>query len=316
MTLHRHRAGLSGKSMIRFRLQALFAALSLLLFPSPAAAWWEYGHETTAEVAMKLVKPRTRQSILWLLKQQKVLETPTCPARTIEEASVWPDCIKTLGDRFSYAYSWHFQDVDICKPFDLKEPCAGGNCLSSQIARSQRMVADRELPPRDRLMALAFLVHFVGDLHQPLHGSEHDGDQGGNKVKASYGFIPGTNLHSIWDGLLADRAISTPPAGAEGILSQTPPERRVEMAQGTLKDWSLESWELARTKVYGSLIPDPCTKPAPEKVVMNQANIEELIPLLREQVAKGGVRLARLLDEALDGNHPEVAHPPRPAKKS
>jgi len=316
MTLHRHRAGLSGKSMIRFRLQALFAALSLLLFPSPAAAWWEYGHETTAEVAMKLVKPRTRQSILWLLKQQKVLETPTCPARTIEEASVWPDCIKTLGDRFSYAYSWHFQDVDICKPFDLKEPCAGGNCLSSQIARSQRMVADRELPPRDRLMALAFLVHFVGDLHQPLHGSEHDGDQGGNKVKASYGFIPGTNLHSIWDGLLADRAISTPPAGAEGILSQTPPERRVEMAQGTLKDWSLESWELARTKVYGSLIPDPCTKPAPEKVVMNQAKIEELIPLLREQVAKGGVRLARLLDEALDGNHPEVAHPPRPAKKS
>ena len=89
--------------MLRLRLQALLAALALLLFPSPAAAWWEYGHQTTAEVAMKLVKPRTRQSILWLLRQQKVLETPTCPARTLEEASVWPDCIKTLGDRFSYA---------------------------------------------------------------------------------------------------------------------------------------------------------------------------------------------------------------------
>src|ERR1700742_4511288 len=92
--------------MIRFRLQALLAALALLLLPSPAAAWWEYGHETIAEVAMKLLKPRTRQSILALLKQQKVLETPTCPARTIEEASVWPDCIKTLGDRFSYQYAW------------------------------------------------------------------------------------------------------------------------------------------------------------------------------------------------------------------
>jgi len=302
--------------MLRLRLQALLAALALLVFPSPAAAWWEYGHQTTAEVALKLVKPRTRQSILWLLRQQKVLETPTCPARTIEEASIWPDCIKTLGDRFSYAYMWHFQDVDICKPFDLKEPCAGGNCVSAQIARAQRMIADRELPTRDRLMALAFLVHFVGDLHQPLHGSEHDGDQGGNKVKASYGFIPRTNLHSIWDGLLADRAISTPPGGADGILSQVSPEQRAEIAQGTLQDWSRESWETAGTKVYGSLIPDPCGTPVPDRVVMDQAKIQELIPVLRLQVAKGGIRLARLLDEALDGNHPEVAHPPKPAKKS
>jgi hypothetical protein len=301
--------------MIRLRLSALLAALAMLLAASPAAAWWEYGHETTAEVAMKLVKPRTRQSILDLLKQQKVLETPTCPARTIEEASVWPDCIKTLGDRFSYAYNWHFQDVEICKPFDLKEPCAGGNCASSQIARAQRMVADRALPARDRLMALAFLVHFVGDLHQPLHGSEHDGDQGGNKVKASYGYMPRTNLHSIWDGLLADRAISTPPAGADGILSEIPPAQRAELAQGTLQDWSRESWEIARTKVYGSVIADPCATPAPAKVEFDQAKIVELIPVLRLQVAKGGIRLARLLDEALDGNHPEVAHPPKPSKK-
>jgi hypothetical protein len=302
--------------MVRLRLQALLAALALLLLPSPAAAWWEYGHETTAEMAMKLVKPRTRQSVLWLLRQEKVLETPTCPARTIEEASIWPDCIKTLGDRFSYAYMWHFQDVDICKPFDLQEPCAGGNCVSAQIARAQRMIADRQLPARDRLMALAFLVHFVGDLHQPLHGSEHDGDQGGNKVKASYGFIPRTNLHSIWDGLLADRAISTPPGGANGILSQVSPEQRAEIAQGTLQDWSRESWEMARTKVYGSLIPDPCTTPVPDRVVMDQAKIQELIPVLRLQLARGGIRLARLLDEALDGNHPEVAHPPKPAKKN
>lgn len=302
--------------MLRLRLQALFAALALLLFPSPAAAWWEYGHQTTAEVAMKLVKPRTRQSILWLVRRQKVLETPTCPARTIEEASVWPDCIKTLGDRFSYAYMWHFQDVDICKPFDLKEPCAGGNCISTQIARAQRMIADRELPVRDRLMALAFLVHFVGDLHQPLHGSEHDGDQGGNKIKASYGFIPRTNLHSIWDGLLADRAISTPPGGAGGIISQVSPEQRAEIAQGTLQDWSRESWEMAKTKVYGSVIPNPCGTPVPDRVMVDQAKIQELIPVLRLQIAKGGIRLARLLDEALDGNHPEVAHPPKPAKKS
>jgi hypothetical protein len=301
--------------MMRIRVSAMLAAFAMLL-PSPAAAWWEYGHETTAEIAMKLVQPRTRQSIQALLRQQKVLETPTCPARTIEEASVWPDCIKTLGDRFNYAFNWHFQDADICKPFDLKEWCADGNCVSKQIARAQRMVADRELPSRDRLMALAFLVHFVGDLHQPLHGSEHDGDQGGNKVKASFGFIPRTNLHSIWDGLLADPAISSSPGGPDGILGQISPADRVTLARGTIEDWSLESWELAKSTVYGSVIQDPCAAPTPAKVTMDQAKIEQLIPALRLQVAKGGIRLARLLDEALDGNHPEVAHPPKPPKKA
>ncbi|WP_420136951.1 S1/P1 nuclease [Sphingomonas sp.] len=299
--------------MNRLRLSVFLAAL-LLVIPSPASAWWEYGHETTAEVAMKLVQPRTRQSIQALLRQQKVLETPTCPVRTIEEASVWPDCIKTLGDRFSYAYTWHFQDADICKPFDLKEWCADGNCVSKQIARTQRMVADRQLPVRDRLMALAFLIHFVGDLHQPLHSAEHDHDQGGNKLKLRYGFIPRTNLHAVWDGLLADRAISSPPPGPDGILSQIAPAERATLAQGSIEDWSRDSWQVAKTSVYGTVLPDPCNAPVPQDAQLDQTKIDELIPVLRLQIAKGGIRLARLLDEALDGNHPEVAHPPKPAK--
>ena len=57
---------------------------------------------------------------------------------------------------------------------------------------------------------------------------------------------------------------------------------------------------------------DPCNTPTSTKVTMDQAKIQQLIPVLRMQVAKGGIRLARLLDEALDGNHPEVAHPPKP----
>ncbi len=295
---------------------SLIAALvALCSLATPASAWWEYGHETTAEIAMKLVQPETRRTIATLMKQQAVLETPTCKAGTIEELSVWPDCIKALGDRFSYAFNWHFADIETCKPFDLKGPCAGGNCVTTQIARAQRMIADRKLPPRDRLMALAFLVHFVGDLHQPLHAVEHDGDQGGNKVKVLYGAagMP-TNLHSIWDGLLADRAISTAPPGADGILGEVPPDQRSDIAKGKIDDWARESWELAKTAVYGSVEKDICLPTPKAPVVMDQATAERLIPVLRLQVARGGIRLARLLDEALDGDHPEVAHPPKPAK--
>lgn len=299
---------------LRRWIASLLALLALFTIASPAAAWWEYGHETVAKIAMSQVQPRSRAEILALLKKQAVLETPTCPARTIEQASIWPDCIKTLGDRFSYVFSWHFQDVEPCKPFDVKSVCANGNCVSVQIARAQRMLADRKLPPRDRLMALAFLVHFVGDIHQPLHAVEHDGDQGGNKVKAIYGAGVKTNLHSIWDGYLAERGITSPPPDAAGILSEISPDQRKALAAGTIDDWGRESWEIAKESVYGSVEKDICAPTPKEPVTMDEATIEKLIPVVRLQVAKGGLRLARLLDEALDGDHPEVAHPPKPPK--
>ena len=70
-----------------------------------------------------------------LLARQALLETPTCPERTIEQASVWADCVKPLGQRFSYAYNWRYQNVNICKPFTLKGNCPDGNCVSAQIER-------------------------------------------------------------------------------------------------------------------------------------------------------------------------------------
>ncbi|PTQ13489.1 hypothetical protein CLG96_05225 [Sphingomonas oleivorans] len=296
------------------RIPSLLAALcALILAASPAAAWWEYGHETVATIAKLQVQPRTRAEIERLLSHQKLLETPTCPARTIEQASVWPDCIKPLGDRFSYAFNWHYQNVNICKPFDVKAACPDGNCVSAQIARAQRMLADRKLPMRDRVQALAFLVHFVGDLHMPLHAGDH-ADLGGNRVKAAYGVIAGrTNLHSVWDGLLADRAISTPPGGATALLAAVPPADRAKLAAGTIEDWSRESWGLARDHAYATLIADPCGPAPAERVTMDEATTQKLIPIVREVVVKGGLRLARLLDEALDGDHPEVTHPPRTA---
>jgi hypothetical protein len=303
--------------MIR-RLLLLLAGL-FVLGASPAAAFWEYGHQTVGAIALSQVKPRTRTSILWLLRRQAVLETPTCPARTIEEAAVWPDCIKTLGDRFAYTSSWHYQDFDVCKPFDIKANCKDGNCASVQLARAQRMLADRKLPVRDRLMALAFVVHVAGDIHQPLHAAEAADDAGGNGTRTSYGVIGGrTNLHAIWDGLLADRAISTPPAGANGLLAGTTAAERKTLAQGSIEDWMRESWGVAKDVVYPSAAGDVCMLPPGTKATgkLDEAKIQTLIPVMRAQVLKGGLRLARLLDDALDGDHPEVAHPPHPPRNA
>ncbi len=274
----------------------ILALLGLLLLPTPALAWWDYGHETVARIAMAEASPATRAQIRRLLRQGALLETPACPVATIAQASVWADCIRR-GDRFSYTAPWHYQNVNVCRPFDQDSACADGNCVSAQVERNLRLLKDHSLPRRERLQALLFLVHFIGDLHQPLHAGDR-GDLGGNRFRAYYSRIQ-SNLHAIWDGYLAERSISTPPAEARGLLSTVAAADRSAMAQGSVEDWARESWEVSRRFAYGGVLGDPCAEVPAEPPVISQAQIRELIPVVRTQVARGGIRLARLLDEAL-----------------
>jgi len=284
---------------MRFLTQVA-ALVAAALIAQPAAAYWEYGHETVAAIAWANVRPATRAAIARVLKAQAQLDTPECPARTIEEASVWPDCVKPLKDaagqsRFGYAYSWHYQNVNICAAFDLVPACKDGNCVSAQIDRQKAMLANRRASAKDRAMALAFLVHFVGDLHQPLHAGDK-ADKGGNDAKADYGIYgpPRLNLHSIWDGLLAERAISTPPP----LVRRYPAAERRRLAAGTVTDWSRESWRDAHAAYEAAMGGDPCA-PTPPRVRYDEATIARLVPMARQEVKEGGLRLARLLDEAL-----------------
>lgn len=282
---------------------AALAALIALALPRPAAAYWEYGHETVAGVAWAEMSPASRRQVAALLAQGRLLETPECPVRTLEQASVWADCIKPLGDRFAYAYSWHYQNVNVCEPFDLKGPCRDGNCVSAQIERNARLLADPKVPARERLMALAFLTHFVGDLHQPMHAGDH-ADLGGNKVAGNYGYVAGrTNLHSIWDGYLAERAISTPPGGTAGLTAGLTPDEKARLASGTVEEWSREMWAQARDLAYKTLVGDPCGTAPVGRPTLTEAQVQALIPEVRRDVLAGGIRLARLIDDALGPEH-------------
>ncbi|MBU3076860.1 S1/P1 nuclease [Sphingomonas quercus] len=298
------------------RLAAALVAALVAVMPAPALAWWEYGHEMVAAVAMRSVTPRTRAAIRDLLRHQGLMRTPTCPARTLEEASVWADCIKPLGDRFSYIYSWHYENVDVCKPFDLTTPCADGNCVSSQIERAARMLHDPRLPLRDRVEALLLLTHFMGDISQPMHAGDR-GDRGGNDLAADYGLIGGrTNLHSIWDGLLPERALSTPPAAPDGLLAGLGAEERARLQAGSVEDWARDGWQVAHDLAYAPLLSgDACALvPQGMRPRLSQEQIAALVPAVRRQVEKGGLRLARLLDEALGGTAPAPGSPllPKP----
>ncbi|QAY77134.1 S1/P1 nuclease [Sphingosinicella sp. BN140058] len=282
-------------------LKRILPFFALLIMGTPASAWWDYGHHTVGRIGYMLARPETRAKIDRLIAKSQTLETPTCPIRDIEDAAYWPDCIKGLKERFSYSASWHYQNVDICKPFDLEGPCRDGNCVSAQITRNAKLLADETLPTRERLMALAFLAHFVGDLHMPLHAGDK-ADLGGNRFGANYGVIAGrTNLHTIWDGYLADRGISTPPGGAAALVAEIPSAERPAIAAGSVEDWSRENWQVARDLAYGSVMADPCGPASAERPTIDEATTQRLIPVIRQRIARGGIRLARLLDEALSG---------------
>lgn len=217
-------------TLVRFAL----AALPALVLAAPAQAYWEFGHETVAKIAYANVTPQTRRAIDRLLAETPKLDTPECPATTIEGASTWADCVKPLKgpdgkSRFGYAYTWHFQDVNICQPFTLEEACKDGNCVSAQITRDVAILKNKRLPVKERAQALVFLIHFVGDLHQPLHAGEKN-DKGGNDVAAAYGsYSPKRfNLHSIWDGTLAERAITTGPS----LVRRYPRRRKAPHRRG------------------------------------------------------------------------------------
>ena len=137
---------------------------ALLLAPAPAAAWWEYGHYTVGRIAQMSAKPSTVRAVRQLIARSAELETPKCPIRTIEDAAYWPDCVRQMGERFNYSFPWHYQNVDICQPFDPAGACRDGNCVSAQIERNTKMLGDKTLQVSERVFVLAFLDKFVCDL--------------------------------------------------------------------------------------------------------------------------------------------------------
>ncbi len=283
----------------------LIAGMSLL--PAPAMAWGDYGHRLTARIALAGLSPAARAEVRRILAQGASVDTPDCPLATLEQASTWPDCVRSMPDRFKPSFAWHYQDIEICNQFDISEGCPGGNCVTAQIPRQLAIVADRRASPAARAQALAFFVHFTGDLHQPLHiGENHD--RGGNQVPVSYGAKSGPwmNLHRAWDAELAERALTEPPA--VNAMSPTRAQRR-EWSQGTVTDWARESWALSKTSVYGNLHGSsgdvarscPALPNGAQRTPINLDNAygHATQNVIRRQVERAGVRIAALLNTAL-----------------
>lgn len=279
-------------------MRAAIAALLALMvpIPAPAQAWGFYAHRKTATIAEANVSPEVRAKIRRLLHSEQALGTPDCPLKSLEDAAVWADCVRGEGWRWGFTAAWHYRTAPICQAFNPRANCSGGNCVTAQITRAHRMLADESLPAAIRLEALAFMVHFAGDVHMPLHSGDNE-DRGGNDREAAYGIKPGYNLHSIWDGPLAERAISDP---ADPVVRRYSPAERADLTGGTPDDWGRESWEIARSFVYPTAFDtdDVCAAPLPMETALSQEDIVRGVPIAKRRVQQAGLRIADLLESA------------------
>ena len=187
-------------------------ALACAFVAGDASAWSAEGHRIVAHIADAGLSPAARAEV------ERLLAGEADP--TLAGISTWADELRDsdpeLGKRSA---KWHYINFDGRCGFEPPRDCKGNNCIVTQTNRVYRILADSSRDTAERAVALKFVVHLVGDLHQPMHASPRD-DKGGNEYQVNLGG-DGSNLHRIWDGTIIKRRDLAAEAYAD-VLLETP----------------------------------------------------------------------------------------------
>lgn len=259
------------------------SVLALGLACSAAFGWGNTGHKAIVEIAAARLTPAAQKEVAALLGSPDALTGLT-------QYASWADEIRRgRGD----TKNWHFVDIPVGEAgYDPARDCDKDDCIVAQIHREIAMLKDKSLAEPVRAEALRFLIHFVGDIHQPLHSADNQ-DRGGNEVKVMAGERK-TNLHSVWDTATVN-AIDTDPDKIAALLGpRITPELAAKWSASTPEDWANESFLIAKTKIYPDF-PGSGTTLAP--IVLKSDYTASMGPITAMQLAKAGVRLAAVLNE-------------------
>jgi hypothetical protein len=312
------------------KLARIFACCTLLVLTVPLFAWHEAGHRAIGAIAFNRLEPAAKQTVTELLQSLPDPRTPRdsvappdpftelpptfhasgvpvlTPA-TLDTASVWPD--KVRGTWLNRP-DWHYIDMTINGPGGHADPVTGGKAVDA-IPALVAILRDTAQPKETRAMALAWIAHLVGDLHQPLHAVAYfdtahpTGDKGGNSYFLDEDGKPTRkpNLHSFWDGIVGEGPADVP-ALMERLKALPDPEANrlvidISSIKPTIMAWARESLELARSKVYRL---DASGKPQ-LSASASQFDPATSQPGARDiadgRVQLAGFRLAALLNSAL-----------------
>ena len=255
-------------------------------------------------VADRYIEPRAAREVAFLLQRDRLADRTPSGRRTLAEVAYWADEIKDYPWGRSRG-SWHYDNIPVCGSPDPERYCRRGACASAQLARQLAILGDRGQRPRERNEALKWVVHLMGDIHQPLHAADHR-DQGGNRVEvaffgardnAPYGTI---RLHTIWDIHIVERLVTDRRGEAAIVSAPVDPPRKALWERGSIADWMGESHAIATSVVYPALPGGfACARKIEGIVPIDDAYYSRAAPVVEEQIRKAGIRLARVLNETL-----------------
>jgi hypothetical protein len=172
----------------------------------------------------------------------------------------------------------------------MARECANGDCVIGKTEQFLAVLKDPKADQATKAEALKFVMHFVGDMHQPLH-DEDNGDKGGNDRHVILDGHP-DNLHWVWDTGLLERIDRNPQALAAELERRITDQDRANWVRGSIEDWVMEGHTLAQTAVYRN-----SETGSPASITASYEKQAEAV--IEIQLEKAGVRLAHLLNEAL-----------------
>ena len=316
------------------RLAALLAlGGGLALVPSRLFAWGFVGHKAIGIIAQERLSPRTLGAVEAILGRNNqgqsvsLADIAACPdelkyakqspfvcAGVIEIASGEQSAFGTVALPWKASSAWHFANVpNAASPdaSDIEQYCpdnANGNpakkCVMAQVKYDMQVLESPSSSLGDRQLALMFLVHFVGDEHQPLHVND-DNDWGGNKKKVVFEGQP-LNLHALWDDVLTPRygAMSETPQAQAADAADLAAKLDQDLGSRDVSAWTtgqdlpdeaaVESFYIAKNVIRPVYAQD--YDPSRNAAVFGPDYVTQMQPIAYEQLEKAGVRLAYFLN--------------------
>jgi hypothetical protein len=304
---------------------SLLAALPLLA--RSAFGWGCEGHQIIALIARAHLTPATSSAVDQLLRDNPIDPSlsRSCkdrPDDLMADSATWADDERNVDKTTE---SWHFIDIPLAvhpdpgQEPDLMKWCpaqADGKpgCIVSAISQEWAILRDGHQPAPARAQALRYVIHFLGDMAQPLHASDNH-DRGGNctSIKFFTGEKP-RNLHGIWDSQLIDRDLAADKMTRSQYTAKIDESFSGE-SKIDIEGWVWESHKLAYTVTYADLKPQIPTEPLTagladqdgcnaerDKVAALDISVgdeyyAQTMPVIREQLAKAGYRLAALINQ-------------------
>ena len=254
------------------KIKTIILTIVTSIVTTECLAWGQVGHDTTCAIAEKHLSRRAKKKINKIFKGKSLVYWGN-----------WLDNASHTPEHEDWK-PWHYKNIEADQTYEEVPPAKAGDIITA-LNEQVSLLKSGKLSEEEEALALKMVIHFLGDLHQPFHLGRY-ADYGGNLAKLTV-FGKERNLHALWDEDIVDYAHRWTYTEWVEQIDRTSKQERKTIGQGTFDDWARETFEICKG-IYADT-------PAGSEISYDY--IAKYTPVVEQQLLKGGIRLARVLNE-------------------